>query len=105
MPLAALIALALLALVQSAAAHSWYPYDCCSDRDCWPMGEDTDAREPDPRVLPGGYLTHDGVFVAERDTRPSRDGRFHLCRYGGAAAGSVISNSKGVCLFVPRSTF
>lgn len=29
-------------------AHSWYPYDCCSDRDCWPMGLDADAREPDP---------------------------------------------------------
>ncbi|TCR69679.1 hypothetical protein [Bosea sp. BK604] len=105
MNIAALVALALLSLVSGAAAHSWYPYDCCSDRDCWPMGVDADAREPDPRIVPGGYLTHDGIFVAERDTRPSRDGRFHVCRRGGAAAGSVISTSQGVCLFVPRPTF
>ena len=85
-----------------ALAHSWYPYDCCSDRDCWPMGEDSDAREPDPVAVPGGYRTHDGLFVAERDTRVSRDGRFHVCRYGGALNGSVITPSqRPVCLFVP----
>lgn len=105
MKLAALAALALIALVQSAAAHSWYPYDCCSDRDCWPMGEDADAKEPDPKIVPGGYLTHDGIFVAEKDARPSRDGRFHVCRQGGRAGADVIFNSKGVCLFVPRPTF
>lgn len=102
----ALAALALVALVQGAAAHSWYPYDCCSDRDCWPMGEDADAREPDPKVVPGGYLTHDGVFVAQRDTRPSRDGRFHVCRHGGRGDGGVIHPpDKPVCLFVPAPTF
>lgn len=65
------------------------------------MGVDADAREPDPVVVPGGYRTHDGVFVAERDVRVSRDGRFHVCRYGGAPGAGVISTSKGLCLFVP----
>lgn len=101
----ALAALALLALGASAAAHGWYPYDCCSDRDCWPMGQDADAREPDPTVVPGGYRTHDGHFVAERDTRPSRDGRFHVCRYGGAREAGIIATTKGICLFVPQPTF
>ena len=110
MKLAALMLPALLALAPvwggPAAAHSWYPYDCCSDRDCWPMGEDADAREPDPTIVPGGYRTHDGLFVAERDTRPSRDGRFHVCRAGGHPAGSVIRPAdRPVCLFVPRPTF
>lgn len=87
-------------------AHSWYPWECCSDQDCWPMGEDADAKEPDPKAVPGGWLTHDGVFVAERDTRPSRDGRFHVCRYGGRADGGVIMpHQKPVCLFTPRPSF
>ena len=99
------LALALMAGAPDARAHSWYPYDCCSDRDCWPMGVDSDAKEPDPTVVPGGYRTHDSVFVAQRDTRPSRDGRYHVCRYGGSKTGSVISTSKGICLFVPQPTF
>jgi hypothetical protein len=106
MKLAVFAGLALLSLVSGASAHSWYPYACCSDRDCWPMGDDTDAREPDPRVVPGGYLTHDGIFVAERDTRPSRDGRFHICRQGGSRDGKVITPpQERPCLFVPRPTF
>lgn len=100
---AALSALALLALVQGASAHSWYPYDCCSDRDCWPMGEDADAREPDPKVVPGGYRLNDGTFIAERDTRPSRDGRYHVCRQGGQRDGKMIAPSGArPCLFVPQ---
>lgn len=93
----------VLAISSHARAHSWYPYDCCSDRDCWPMGVDSDAREPDPSVVTGGYRTHDGVFVAERDTRPSRDGRYHVCRSGGTLTGPVISPiGKPFCLFVPN---
>lgn len=70
------------------------------------MGDDADSREPDPRVVSGGYLTHDGIFVAERDTRPSRDGRFHICRQGGSSDGKLITPSQErPCLFVPRPTF
>lgn len=106
MKIAAIAGLALLALGAAASAHSWYPYSCCSDRDCWPMGTDSDAREPEPRVVPGGYRTHDGIFVAERDTRPSRDGRFHVCRQAGQRDGKVIAPAnERPCLFVPRPTF
>lgn len=70
------------------------------------MGEDADAREPEPKIVPGGYLTHDGIFIAERDTRPSRDGRFHVCRYGGLKTADVIAPAqKQICLFVPQPTF
>lgn len=101
----ALILTALL-MTSPALGHSWYPYDCCSDRDCWPMGEDADAREPDPKIVPGGYMTHDGHFVAQKDTRPSRDGRFHVCRSGGTLTGTVIAPpEKPLCLFVPQPTF
>lgn len=97
------LVLALAAGAPETHAHSWYPYDCCSDRDCWPMGPDSDAREPDPTIVPGGYRTHDGIFVAQGETRPSRDGRFHVCRSQGELDGGVISPAgKPVCLFVPQ---
>lgn len=87
-------------------AHSWYPYDCCSDRDCWPMGLDSDAREPDPSIVPGGYLTYDGVFVPESATRASLDGRYHICRRGGTLTGTVIAPAqKPFCLFVPKPAY
>jgi hypothetical protein len=103
----AALGLALLVCASApAGAHSWYPYDCCSDRDCWPMGVDSDAREPDPAIVPGGYRLRDGTFVAEAETRPSRDGRFHICRESGRANGGVIAPiDKPVCLFVPKPTF
>ena len=104
--LAILAALAVGLIPAPSLGHSWYPYDCCSDRDCWPMGLDADAREPDPSIVPGGYRTHDGVFVAEMSTRASKDGRFHVCRAGGTLKGVVISPSESpVCLFVPRPTW
>ena len=90
------LALALAAGAPQTRAHSWYPHDCCSDRDCWPMGVDADAREPDPAIVPGGYRLRDGSFIAERDTRPSKDG---------VPDATVISTSKGICLFVPQPTF
>lgn len=105
MKTAALAGLVLLALAPAALAHSWYPYDCCSDRDCWPMGQDDDAREPDPQIVPGGYRTHDGLFVPQAQTRPSRDGRFHVCRHGGAREGGIVTSSRGICLFVPQPAF
>ena len=99
------LALALAAGAPETRAHSWYPHDCCSDRDCWPMGEDADAREPEPTVVPGGYRLRDGSFIAERDTRPSRDGRFHVCRYGGMPDAGVIRTSTGICQCVRLPTF
>jgi len=70
------------------------------------MGLDADAREPEPRIVPGGYLTHDGHFVAEQSTRVSKDGRFHICRSGGMLTGSVIAPSqRPICLFVPKPAF
>jgi hypothetical protein len=100
------LALMLAPGADPARAHTWYPYDCCSDRDCWPMGLDADAKEPDPTIVPGGYRTHDGHFIAESATRSSKDGRYHVCRSGGTLTGTVIAPSqRPACLFVPRPTF
>ncbi|MDP3411143.1 hypothetical protein [Bosea sp. (in: a-proteobacteria)] len=103
LPIALVLWAGIIAGARLALAHSWYPQECCSDRDCWPMGPDADAREPDPTIVPGGYRTHDGHFIAQRDTRPSRDGRFHICRAAGAPGGDPIRPSgKPACLFAPE---
>lgn len=97
------LALALVAGAPEVRAHSFYDLECCSDKDCWPMGKDSDAREPDPTMEPGGYVTFDGIFVPHDETRPSPDGRFHICRYGGAANGQVIQPSRRpICMWAPR---
>ena len=96
------LALAIAAGAPEAKAHSWYPLECCSERDCWAMGTDSDAKEPEPTMVPGGYRTRDGHFVPESDTRIARDGRYHVCRYSGALTGSVIKPAgRPTCLFVP----
>lgn len=100
------LTLMLAAGAPAVKAHSWYEWECCSAQDCWPMGVDADAKEPEPKVVPGGYLLHDGIFIAERNTRPSRDGRFHVCRYGGSKSAAVIApTGKQICLYVPQPTF
>lgn len=95
--------LALFGLVMSghARAHSFYPYECCHDQDCWMMG--AGQREPDPEFTRDGWRLSDGTLVPFQAARPSPDGRFHVCRQGGAASGAVIRPSGApVCLWVPQ---
>lgn len=97
------LALALAAGAPETRAHSWYPTSCCGLADCWPMGTDSDAKEPDPKLVHGGYETFDGKFVPHDETRPSPDGRFHICRRGGAPNGEVIWPSREpICMWTPR---
>jgi hypothetical protein len=87
----------------SALAHSFYPAECCSDRDCWPMGNAPDAKEPEPQFTRVGWKLSDGSIIAFNQTRPSPDGRFHVCRHAGSLNGSVIRpHSRPVCLFTPQ---
>lgn len=96
------VPLAILWSVSPACAHSFYPYECCSDRDCWPTGAGADAREPDPVAGPGGWRLFDGTIVPYAATRPSPDGRFHVCRSGGALKGALIApGGRPPCLWVP----
>ena len=58
-----------------ALAHSWYDYECCSDRDCFPVAVDDVVESADGswKHLPTGT-----VFTKEK-VKPSKDGRFHVC--------------------------
>jgi hypothetical protein len=92
--------------LQLVRAHSFYPWECCSDQDCWPMGTEADAREPEPRATAQGWALADGSIVAYAAARPSPDGRFHVCRHGGRAEGGVIRpDGKPTCFFAPQPSF
>jgi hypothetical protein len=104
--LAVLVIIGLVALGTSGRAHSFYPLECCSDRDCWPMGDAADAREPAPVVTSAGWKLSDGSIVPFNQARASPDGRFHVCRQSGASTGSVIRpEGRPVCLFTPQQSF
>ena len=101
-----LLIAALVLSTNLGKAHSFYTWECCSDQDCWPMGDDKDAREPEPRLQNGYWVLSDGQRVRVQDARPSPDGRFHVCRRYGQANGSVIRpEGKPVCLYTPQGLF
>lgn len=86
----------LLALLPGAAlAHSWYPYECCSDRDCFPMPVS------DVRVTPAGYTLGDGTLVEYHEARPSPDGKFHICRRQDGKGPIIRLHKKPACFWAP----
>lgn len=92
-----IIALALvLASVMPAVAHSWYPHDCCSDRDCYPVPVS------DVKTVPGGWLVEGKTFVGYADARPSPDGKFHICRYQDGKAGVIRPVNQPFCFWAPQ---
>ena len=86
----AMIAVAMLLHAYSAArAHSWYPVECCSDRDCYPLPDGT------VKEVKGGYqLIESGEFIPSAETRDGRDDHFHICRW---------PDGRRICFFRPYS--
>lgn len=80
-----------------------YPPECCSDGDCWQVGE---RGEPDPVKVLDGWLLWDGKVVPYNKVRLSPDGNFHVCRWGASVDGDVVVpyDGKGWCLWVPMET-
>lgn len=80
----------------SALAHSWYPEECCSHRDCMPADSMiTDARG-DLLVTVGNR----NVWVPRGfHARPSPDGRIHICFHE-----DDYSFTMPLCLFVPAQS-
>lgn len=74
-----------------STAHSWYPIECCSGRDC--MRVDRVERMPDGSMLM--FAGNIRVRVPKGFTqRPSRDNDTHVC---------VRENGDGT--YVPRCVF
>lgn len=102
-----LLLTALLCLVGfQAVAHSWYDYDCCSDRDCQAISADrVTITDEGYRVTleDGDHLMVSGTFSGmilhgDEDIRPSQDGQYHAC-VSAPAMGSGIQML--LCLYAP----
>jgi hypothetical protein len=78
---------AILGWSTPGQAHSWYPHECCSDRDCSAV-EPTTIKE----TAEGFHVLPRGDFVERGKERQSPDGAYHVCRY---------PSGKLICLFVP----
>ena len=81
-------------MVSSAAAHDWYPRECCHNIDCAPV----ERVEP----LPDGSLrvtSRVGTTVVPTSfpRQPSPDDQMHICmvRY------SHLDSMRAICRFVP----
>jgi hypothetical protein len=78
------------------AAVTWYPAECCNNRDCRPVAHVRQAAH-------GLWMTTiDGVTVlvdADEQRRPSRDMRWHLC-----LTTDIYQNVVVQCLFEPPNS-
>lgn len=89
------VAFAVLWLVAPALAHSWYPFECCSERDCFPVPVQ------DVKIIKGGWMLHDGTVIEHAEARPSPDGRFHLCRHNDGKGGLIRKHKAPACFWAP----
>ena len=96
-----------LLLAMPAAAHDWYPTNCCSGEDCAPV--DRVRYSPHPEAdnaertsrLPVMWVTtkYGTAYVPNNMTRQrSPDNRMHACIIGTEAGVALV------CLFVPRAS-
>lgn len=87
-------ALVLCALIISvpAAAHDWYPWECCSGFDCAPV--ERAELLPDAGML---VTTKHGTTVipASLPRRESQDNRMHACMRKGS------NGMAPICIFLP----
>ena len=86
---------AVLLLSGPAFAHSWYPLECCSERDCFPVPVS------DVRVIKGGWQLHDGTIIEHAEARPSPDGRFHVCRRQDGKGPLIRMHKAPACFWAP----
>ena len=93
-----LLASLLVATGVPAAAHSWYPHECCSDYDCRPA-DAFDTEGGGRAFVMVGH--HRIVIPSNLFPRPSPDGRVHICfrTAGGDGDGSTVTSP--ICLFLP----
>jgi hypothetical protein len=85
----AVTALGLL-VAAPAGAHDFYARECCSGRDCRPVGPGEVVAEP------GGWrIVPTGEFIAQWATRRAPDGRIHRCTKDADPSALTI------CLYVP----
>ena len=80
-------------------AHSWYPEECCNQKDCYVVElVRYDNKPGDP-----GYIIKDGmveVFIPKSfPRRNSHDGDYHLCY--NQSAYRLYHDLQVYCFFIP----
>lgn len=94
--LVCLLAAALMLFSGAATAHSWYPKECCHDKDCRPVPcAELSYRDKD--VVWRKHIYFSGPMVKE-----SKDGECHVCVNEGLTAN--IIPYQPLCVFVPQAT-
>jgi hypothetical protein len=101
--------LTLLLAATPAAAHDWYPLECCHDMDCAPVEHAEVIPTPataDPKGAGSGpsamivTTKHGTVLVpANFPRRESKDHRMHACMMPSAGGQMQL-----ICIFMPPST-
>lgn len=94
---ASLVIVAFLMLVLSctkALSHSWYPWECCHELDCYVVAV------KDVKPTNGGWIVEGNTFVSYKEARVSPDGQYHICRKENGK-GALISTEKGACFWAP----
>ena len=86
--------MAMMLMIQAAAAHDWYPRECCSGIDCAPV-ERLEALPDSSLRLTSRIGTT--IVPASFPRQESPDHQMHICmvRY------SHFDDMRPVCLFVP----
>jgi hypothetical protein len=98
----------LLASATPAAAHDWYPLECCHEQDCAPVDHaeivptpttsDPSGAAIDPPAM-AVTTKHGTVTVpANFPRRESKDNRMHACMMPGANGQMQL-----ICIFMPPS--
>lgn len=77
-------------LTGPAAAHDWYPRECCSSADCRPRVCDVLETQRNGGILDAEF----GQTYAREQVRPSPDGKCHICTGAGA------DNGRPICVFI-----
>lgn len=95
---ASLVIVAFLMLVLSctkALSHSWYPWECCSEKDCAPIPA------KDVKVIKGGWQLADGTIIEHGEARSSPDGQFHACRRNDGTGNLIRMHKAPACFWAP----
>ena len=87
MRLALLIVATLLAAVP-ALAHSWYPFACCGNIDCFPVACDQLVE-----TVSGWLYIPTGSLFKREQVQPSQDQHCHVCL-------GLGGDHRSICAFI-----
>ena len=84
----ALLLAAMLISGLPLLAHSWYPFACCGDMDCFPV-----ACEQLVQTLSGWLYIPTGNLFSPEQVQPSHDDHCHVCVGNGG-------DHRSICAFI-----